>query len=122
MKKIITILALLALSLVSRAADASFESSDGLWTDSTVEAQGRDFRQVLWAFEAYKLKRKEPLLRLHRVTPDPEKRVKAADVKWKVPFSRPSGRATSMRFSFQKQEIEEITRRADAAYDDWKSR
>lgn len=55
MKTITLLYILLSAVSVTFAHDAVFESSDGQWTDSTIDKKGRDFKVVLRTFEAYKL-------------------------------------------------------------------
>jgi hypothetical protein len=101
--------------------DAVFESSDGAWTDCTAELKGRNFRRVLWHFEAYKLKENKPLELLVRITPTPESPVKKDDIKWKVPYGPSSQKATHVPRSLTNDEMEEITKRANKAYETWES-
>lgn len=101
----------------SRKYDAIFESSDGVWTDSTVDIKGRRFYAVVWEFEAYKLKHHKPTVTLGRITPEPKE--KKTDLKWKVPLGVSSGRARRFTDGYLPGEIEEIKKRADAAYELW---
>jgi hypothetical protein len=119
MKILLAILGFGILTVAASASDAVFESSDGMWTDSTIEKKGRDFRAVLWTFEAYKLKQKKPDVTLVRVTPTPQKA--DADLKWKVPFGASSGHAKHNLDGYTPAEIEEIKRRTDAALEYWKT-
>ena len=72
--------------------DAIFRSSDGKWADSEVRFKGRDFKTIVWYFEAYKLSCAAPHATLVRATPQYRYDVFAwpsyySDPKWRVPFS-----------------------------------
>lgn len=126
--KIPTLLAIAALFAASLSAqDAVFESSDGLWTDSTVEKKGRDFQTILWTFESYRMKNNKPDVSLVRITPKPKKsflkkRIPEEDIKWKVPLGESSGKAKHPIPSYTEEERLEISRRAKLAYQYWQNK
>ena len=120
MKSIIALIAFASFALVASASNIVFESSDGVWTDSIIDTKGRDFRQVLWTFEAYKLKEKKPDITLVRITAEPKE--KEHDLAWKVPFHASSGHAKPYLPIYAKGDTEEVKRRTDAAYDYWNSK
>ena len=88
------LLGVAAAFLGENAANIRFESSDGLWCDSTCPLKGRGFRIVLVDFEKYRLKAKNPEVTLVRTTRPllwffPMKR----SPEWNVPYAPPSGYA-----------------------------
>jgi hypothetical protein len=48
--------------------DARFESSDGIWWDSTVHFKGRSFHTIQSEFQDYRTKCNKPSIRLVRTT------------------------------------------------------
>lgn len=49
--------------------DASFRSSDSNWADSEYQIKGRDFDDIVFLFEGYKIKCTAPTANLVRTTP-----------------------------------------------------
>ena len=120
MQTIITAFAFGIVSFAAHATEISFESSDGLWSDSTVERKGRDFQSILWYFEAYRLKQNKPEVTLVRITPKPM--FANRDPKWEVPLAESSGNARRYADVYSPDEKAEIKRRAESAYKSWKAR
>jgi len=126
MKKLFIILCLIfATSAIAK--DVVFESSDGIWTDNTVEMKGRNFRAVLWTFEAYKLKHNKPDVTLVRTTPDPRWNLfrsskEKSKPEWKVSYSEPSGTAKHPFNSYTEEECREINKRTEASHTYWKNK
>lgn len=120
------LLAAVSIALAGCGYDARFESSDGLWWDSTLHfPDPRQFRDVVWSFESYRYHVHDPALTLVRVTPrprlfwiDPSRDNLAA---WRVPYRPPSGRAPHQTpiYGSKPDETAEISRRADKAYRAW---
>lgn len=100
--------------------DVRFESSDGLWTDGTVNFKGRDFTAVVWSFESYKLLRHKPDVTLVRVTPDQPGHMSGPE--WKVPYAPSSGVAKSIITGAKPEQLVEIKKRTDAALEYWRTR
>ena len=72
--------------------DVVFRSSDGGWADSEIQFKGRDFKSIVWHFEAYKLQCARPTAKLFRATSQhwynpfvwPSY---LSSPKWRVPYS-----------------------------------
>lgn len=127
MKRIIPLFVIACFCGLASARDATFESSDGLWTDRTVEKKGRNFYTILWGFESYKLKQNKPGVTLVRVTSEPDwgkrsSKKERSDPKWKVPYMLPSGKAKHPIPSYTVEERDEIKKRADKALEYWKNK
>ena len=93
----VTILILTALYLIGwfiyRPA-VRFESSDGKWGDRELPLKGRDFYEIVYYFEKYKLRCNAPDVTLVRTTP--KKRLNIFgwpsylfDEKWKLEYKEP---------------------------------
>jgi len=99
--------------------DATYESSDGRWTDSTCVSKGRDFRQVLVYFEMYRMEEGKPDVTLVRVSRRSLWVLLSSDAKWKVPYAPPSGHAQRVLSHSSDLDHGEVRRRADAAWEYW---
>ncbi|EDY84878.1 hypothetical protein VDG1235_4512 [Verrucomicrobiia bacterium DG1235] len=127
MKTISLLFIFLSAVGVTFAKDATFESSDGKWTDSTFDRKGRNFLVVLRTFESYKLEENKPDLELVRVTPEPKwtifnSKKEKMSPKWNVPYAEPSGKAEhpiGFKKPLNEKQKEEIWKRADLAYEYW---
>jgi len=105
--------------------DADFESSDAVWADGTVKIQGRDFRSILWHFEAYRLGQKKEDVTLVRITRDSPwmflwSQEERSDPMWKMPVGPSHGLNPYIGGNVSKEERAELERRADAALAYWK--
>ncbi len=127
MKSTITLFIAIFSVVAVFAEDATFESSDGLWTDRTFDKKGRNFLIVLRGFEDYKFRTKKPNLELVRITPEPkwgffDSKKERSDPKWNVPYGASSGKAERQlapRQPLTEEQKEEIYKRADFAFDYW---
>ncbi len=86
-------LSIFAVAFLGEAViSVSFESSDGLWSDSTCPLKGRGFRIVLADFEKYRMMANNPNVTLVRTTRAPFWFVQN-NPEWNVPYAPPSGYA-----------------------------
>jgi hypothetical protein len=119
------IVILLTFVLLSGCAtDVSFESSDGKWADNEIIFKGREFEQIVWYFEKYKMKSGNVDAELYRTT-EPGFFSNRFEIKWKVPY-RPSAEhinggyyvAPEFRgrvdINHSEKERQELDRRAEA--------
>jgi hypothetical protein len=118
----------LAAPTGAAAKDVVFESSDGAWTDGTYESKGSGFKETLVSFELYKMKTRKSDVTLVRITSEPKigllwSKKDRLNPKWKAPLQPSSGRATHnlSPYRFKNGEMEEVRRRAEAAYAFWKN-
>jgi hypothetical protein len=73
----------------------AFESSDGKWGDHELLLKGRDFHEITYYFEKYKLRCNAPSVTLIRTTPKNLLNIFAwpsylFDEKWKLKYREPS--------------------------------
>ena len=105
--------------------DAIFVSSDGVFADSTCKFQGRGFHCVLFDFEEYRLVQQKDKVSLLRITPDSPwrfmwSRQEREDPMWKVPFRQQDVHPSwYLGSGITQGQIDEIRRRADAAFEFW---
>jgi hypothetical protein len=108
--------------------DASFEASDGIWADRTVKFKGRDFEDVLWMFEAYKLTEGKEGVEMFRVTKKPEwwsliwPRKEKDNPMWIVPYRPGNGLDPYIGRNKTEEKIDEINARAKQALEFWKEK
>ncbi|MCX6966669.1 MAG: hypothetical protein NTZ46_02635 [Verrucomicrobia bacterium] len=83
-----------AVCLAEQIFGVNFESSDGLWCDSTCPFKARGFSIVLADFEKYRSKVHDPGLALVRTTRPPLHFFSLTrKPEWCVPYAKPSGHA-----------------------------
>lgn len=89
----ISFIVLINCLFYSQGTDVAYISSDGKWADHEMLFKGRDFNQIVYFFEEYKIKCNAPDVRLERLRSKSEWYSfsslfdKETDKKWQVPLS-----------------------------------